>query len=447
MTGLIPGSGALRTWVDVLEPLTEAPAEAQLGVAIATISAAIGWKAPLTWGVSSEPCTINTILEAGSATGRKTTTANNARALIHTAVGDIPDDDCGLFAHMVSHTSDRGLLELISPKDDDIARLWEERPPPGNLIVWDEIGGLLGDPGQNRKSGDWQGRIRTTLMQIANGRHGGIKTGAGTRPAGRCAVSIVGTVTRMELEQRIDSGLLRDGFIGRFMLIPNNGRARLLSRPPAWTPQQVDGHKALTAWLRAVSERRTPFCDSIFDLYTPTARDMRDDWYENRTHELDALSGEEHGRAMVEVFGRLQTTQVKLSALAAVSAMPTSQVDTETPKITEAHIEWANHIVEMSLREVASLADFGHPVNDQYRQIVVDYLQNHDGQASRRDLIRGTAFGRIDAAKRWAIIEDMVGNGDVWVAKEQSDGRPRHVVTLAESPYPLPKARHNGNPE
>jgi hypothetical protein len=422
----------LRSWVDTFEPLTEAPAEAQLAVAIAIVSAGVGWKAPIRWGTSSEPCTISTILEGGSAMGRKTTTMNGARSVVHEATGDIPTEHRGLFVDMVGHTSDVGLLELVAPKDQAEADRWEAGTPPGHVLNWDEMGSILGDPGISRKGGDWHGRTRTTILNLANGRHSGIKTGAKKVAAAPCAVAIVGTMTRIELEQRIDTGLLRDGFIGRFMLIPHNGRARLLSQPPPWTPSQVEAKNEIVQWVRNLSERRERFGDA-FSLFTEAALAERHRWYVDTTKHLERAVDRDPTdatRAAAEAFARLQTTQVKLAVVAAVSDMPTSQLLTATPIVTLGHVQWAQSVIDTSFQEVVELANGGgRNDEDAYRDRVIAHLQNH-GARKRRDILHDCTFKTLTAQKRWSIIRDMHAEGSLQITLERGNGRPAQLVDI-----------------
>ena len=447
----LPPSGLLRAWVDTFEPMTEAPAEAQLATGIAIVSAGVGWKAPIRWGTSSEPCTISSILEGGSAMGRKTTTMNGGRAIVHEATGDIPPEHRGLFAHMLGHTSDVGLLELVAPKDKEEAERWESTPPPGHVLNWDEMGGILGDPGVARKGGDWHGRTRTTMMSLANGRHGGIKTGAKKFPSARCAVAIVGTMTRVELEQRVDTGLLCDGFLGRFMLIPHNGRARLLSQPPAWTPAQVEAKQSIVQWVRMLSERREPFGDA-FSLFTPAALEERKRWYIETTRRLDREADRDPTdatRAAVEAFARLQTTQVKLAVCAAVSDMPTSKLATGTPIVTLEHAQWAQSVIDTSFQEVVELArGGGQNPEDEYRGHVVAYLATR-GKVPRKELLHNCTFKQISAHRRWSIIRDLHEDGTLAVELEQTSGRPRQVIAVtrdtdAYDRPPEPETATNG---
>ena len=440
MTDLLPPKGVIRDWVQLHRDLSEAPEEAHLGTAIATLSAGVAWKAPLEWaGGSQEPCTVSVILEGMSATAKKTTTANIARRLVGSATHDMDEELKTIHVHMVSHTSGRGILELVAAKNEEQAREWDTGAPPGHLIVWDEFGSMLGDPGQQRKGGDWQGQIRTTLLQVTNGWHGGSKTGALKLPASRVAVSVLGTMTRVELEQRVDTGILQDGFLGRFMLLPQASEPRYLPRPPTMTSEQVRAREEIEDWLKALATRRMAFGDP-FQLLTPAACDRRDQWYLGRRFELEDACAEDPtdqvAYAMLAAFGRLQATQMKLAMLQAVAELSPRELVTQTPEITPEHLDWAERIVDLSMQEMGDLARSGKPaLADLYREKVAAYLKregNERGEVTRKQLMHNCTLGYLDAKSRWAICLDLETEGTLLIRYERrpGPGKPTTWISL-----------------
>lgn len=404
MTSLIPESGILRMWCDLYEPKSEAPVEGHLGAAISLLSAAIGYKAPLTFVRNTEPCTVNIILEGQSALGRKTTTANTARELARRAV-DPSADDPGLLVHQIGHTSDAGLLELIAPKDEAQARKWDTITPPGHLLVWDEFGSLLGDPGQNRKGGDWLGRVRTTILNVSNGWHSGSKTRSSPLTASRCSVSILATMTREELEQRVSTGLLHDGFLGRFALIRMTQNGKLLPIPPQFTPKDLHDERSIIEWLQRLAFRREAWGDP-FTLLTPDAVTLRTDWYtEHRTRLVN--DDDDLADAQAAAFGRIQALAMKVATVHAVS-----QIDDPsdgTLRIEAESVAYGQAIADLCLDEITSLAALSGPTADQYQGKIISYLERHSGteSATKRDLMRHVKFRGLDQKQRWAIVEQM----------------------------------------
>jgi hypothetical protein len=439
VSGIVPESGALKAWVDLYSQTTEAPPEAHLGAALALTSAAVGWKAWIRWADFSEPATINVILEGRSATARKTTVATTAKELANAATGDVDPAQRGLTCRAIDHTSGKGLIEIVAAQDDETAARWERIPPPGVLLFWDEFGSILGDPRDIRKGGDWLGRVRTTVMQLAGGRHGGVQTGGAKLAPGRCAVAILATMTRVELEERVDTGLLRDGFLGRFTLIPHDGRASYISAPPRWTCEMHEQRQALVGWLRDVAQYPSVYGD-IFDLLTSEASQEREHWYHTTARRLDREAARvptEENLAAVEAFGRLQSTALKIAMVAAVAERNTQA----GLVITGQHVAYGQRVAEMCLGEVMDLARHGSgAVADRYSLRVVEYLRKH-GPTTRAVLMDSISHRTLDREKRWKAVQSL--HPDVVIIdEERTAGRPRHVIRLTDTLTPPNSDRH-----
>ncbi len=427
MNDLVPDRGALRTWVELYGPQSEAKEETHLGAAIALISAAVGWKAWIRWGENAEPCTVNVVLEGRSATARKTTVAGSAHSIAREAMKTVDEDNRGLRTRSIGHTSNRGLLEAVATKSAETAERWETEPPPGLLLVWDEFGAVLGEPGEI-KGASWLGQVRATLMQLAGGRHGGIQTGGDKLPPARCAVSILATMTRAELEQRVTAGLLRDGFMGRFILIPYSGRSRLLSEPPTWTPAMQRQRGELVQWVWALAQTRGELGD-VFAHLTDGAREERQGWYQHWTSTLEGQNddeGDETGRAALEAFGRLQTTALKVATIAAVAewAPPTALWQIQ---IDRQHVAWGQRLAELCLAEVMDLEQLGGPLRDRYAERVKALLQRA-GPMSKAELLDRCRMSQLTRLDRWNVIRELHPE-DVEISEEKSGGRPRLLVT------------------
>lgn len=430
---LIPKTGWVRRYVDLYTPLSEAPAEAHLATSLAVLSAAIGWRAFIRWGESAEPCNLFVMLEGRSATAKKTTTARTGSGLVrHAMTGMPPDLEKPLQVRSVSHTSRRGLIELVGTADEAKARAWDVAPPPGLLLDWDEFGAVLGRPG-DVKGSDYLGQIRATLMELYGGRHGGIQTGELKFRPSRCAVSVLATMTRQELEQRVSTGLLRDGFLGRFVMIPHSGRRTYLSESPAWTSRDSERRDELAAFLRRVASSSHELGD-IFKAQTDAARDCRREWYERRMQELDRMADEggEIEQSLSDAMGRLQTTAAKIAAVMAVASMEPDE-DLGMVKIEVADVEAGIAFAEHALAEVRSLATAGGGMpSDRYAIRVIDWLRrrNGAGPASRSELLDTVKADGMDARRRWEVIESLHADGKLDIVKEQTGGRPRLMVSL-----------------
>lgn len=432
---LIPTHGIIRQWVDLYGPKSEAPIEGHLGAAIALISAATGYKLPLKFGENTEPCTVNIVLEGESATARKTTTANTAREIARHAI-DPSADDPGLIVKPVSHTSDRGLIELVAPKDDREASHWDRTVPPGNLLVWDEFGPMLGDGATNRKGSDWGGRTRGVILQLSNGFQPGLMTGQSARPASKCAVSILATVTRRELEERISLGLLEDGFMGRFALIPMVETGVEFAVPQAFDRGEMERRDAIIQWVRGLVNRREAW-GNAFELLTPDGLAARQEWYSERKAEIrvgvDTMGEEEH-RARSSAFNRLQTLAMKLAGIHAISQL--DEPLTDALEINAASVEYGQRLVDMILAEIMDLALLSGPTTDQYALRVVRFLERQpEGSAGKEDLMRHVRMPGLDRRTRWGVIEGMHGEL-VDIVQVKTNGRPRFNVVVRKGDLP-----------
>lgn len=429
-TPLIPPDGLLRDWVDLYAPMSESPEEMHLAAALALLSAAIGWRAWISWGESREPVTLNVVLTGTSATARKTTTANTARKIAELAVnGDTP----AFTVRDIGHTSDAGLLELVAPRDQDQARDWEREPPPGLLLIWDEIGNVLGRPG-DVKGGDWLGRLRTVVMQLTGGRQSGMQLARAKHHPGRCAVSVLGTMTRAELEERMTTNLITDGFIGRLVLVPYGGRPRYLPQPPVWTSIDLDRRERIVNQIKGIVDG--DLYGEAFTRFTRQATDLRADWYVTTARRLDdaAADGQEHAGAVQAAFGRLQAVAVKLAVIHAISRHPTDAPHPDL-KITETDVKWGQWFAEYTLGEIDRLATQAQLApGDKYQERVVDYLRSvGGGPVTRKQLMDATRTRRMENRERWRIIEQMHLEEVVDVQVHTTRGRDSTTIRLMDA--------------
>lgn len=430
---LVPGHGWIRRYVDLWTPHGEAPASAHLGAALAVLSAAIGWRAHIRWGDSAEPVTLFVMMEGGSSVAKKTTTARTAAGMARRAVAGM-EGDPGLSVRSVGHTSQRGLLELVGTSEQEKAEEWERVPPPGVLLDWDEFGAVLGRPG-DVKGADWLGQVRASLMQMYGGRHGGAQTAGAKILPSRCAVAILATMTRAELEQRVSLGLMRDGFMGRFVLIPHPGRRAWLAEPPRWSPVDSQVRDDLAKWLGRLARSHDEL-GSVFARQTVGARTTRGEWYEGRGRELEAAAdaGGEPERAVADAFGRLQTTAAKVSAVVAASELADDEHLYEI-QVEESHVRYGIELAERALSELRSLAEGGSGMpSDRYAGRLLDYLarRNGRGPVSRKQLMDDVRMDGLDGDARWRVVERLHQDGSLEIRKEPTGGRARVVVARAE---------------
>jgi hypothetical protein len=427
---LIPPSGFLREWVTLYAPMGEAPDAAHLGTALALLSAAVGWRAWVRWGEMREPCTLMVVLEGQSAVARKTTTAAAAASVAQSACATLVEPSLAM--RQMSHASDRGLLEQVGTTDKEAAARWEKEPPPSHLLVWDEFGSVLGQPG-DIKGADWKGNLRAVLMMLYGGRHGGIQTGQTKILPSRCAVSLLGTMTRDELERRFSLGMVNDGFIGRMVMVPFGGRRAYLAMPPPWTRQDAEARDRLVGFIRDIVASPDGLGE-VFGRFTEPALELRRQWYVQRTREFDAAaqSGMEGDVARVAAHGRLQATAVKLAAHAAIAERqrddPINQV-----AIEERHVAWGIALAEYALAEVVALTREGAgTAEDRYARKVIEYLErcNGEGPVKRKQLMDEVRGDGLSAHRRWAVIETLHQESRVVIREVKTAGRPAMQVEL-----------------
>lgn len=414
---IIPPTGWLRRYVDLYAPLSEAPPEAHFASALALLSAAVGWKGTIQWGRSPEPLTLWVIIEGQSAAARKTTTSGTALALARQVTAEQAGER-RLVAQRISHISDRGLIELVAAKDEEQAKAWDsdQTPPPGVIAEWDEFGSVLGRPG-DMKAADWLGRVQARMMEIYGGRHGGIQTSIGKTPGARCSLAIIATMTRKEIEQRVSTGLLETGFMGRFVLIPFQGRTQVLSRPPAWGQHHHHQHQALVDWLDALVTTPGRF-GHAFDRLTTNGGQAWDDWYHTRSRELERRAdetGDPDDAAIYSAFNRLQTTAMKAAAILAISEWEPGQ-PLDSVRVSDHHVHHGTGLAEYALAEVASLLasnTAGGPHGD-FQERIAAFMERRNGAGpiTMRELLKNVRGQGLTYKQKkdlvWALSPEVL---------------------------------------
>ena len=240
-------------------------------------------------------------------------------------------------------------------------------------------------------------------------------------------------MTRIELEERVDTGLLRDGFLGRFALVPLSGEAPILAIPPKWTPKMAQDEDAIVQWLRRLADRADPYGEA-FDLMTPDAVKSRIEWYVTRTKRLRDVALADPSETNIsrhEAFGRLQTLAVKVATVHAVS-----RLDDPLGRLTidEEALAYGQAMADLCLDEISLLASesaHGHPA-DEWGKRFLQWLSRQDAQAaSKRDVDRGLQSRKLSPAQRWMIVEGLHTTGDVAITKARArNGREQIRVQL-----------------
>lgn len=379
---LLPDKGIIREYVDVMTPTMEIPAESHLACMLVLVSAAIGWRSWIKWGRSSEPVTVWALIEGKSARGKKSSATGSATAIAKDAIARLDYNPLWtpLYAKRMSHTSGPGLLKEVAPESQDQADLWEATVPPGQFWEWDEFGSILGT-NKDRKGEGWKGEIRAHLMSMYGGKQGGSNTLANPMLSSKCAVAILGNMTRRELDERVSLGLLQDGFMGRFLLIPSTPTDRKIPRPLPESDEYDKVMSKIEHWLHAlISLGSQDMIGHAYDKLTEEAGKVWDEWYIERNDSLAdyaEFTNNPDDEAMCNVFGRLQITAMKVALCLAVSewvpGTPIQQV-----KIEARHVRYAQALADFSLAELYDIATSGEEPTDPeslYRKSAVEYVQ------------------------------------------------------------------------
>ncbi len=159
-----------------------------------------------------------------------------------------------------------------------------ERSGLGQLIVVDELHGLLNAISQDTRNGS--GTAEAQLLETFDGSgFASIRITAGSRCYNACHVSIYGSIQPDRLRQMIN-GRDDTGQFARFLFcrVPT----RPLSLPDEDpTPQQRDAHQAATALLHYYAERLYRLPPRTYEL-SQEARRFFNRWFEG--HQKDALA-------------------------------------------------------------------------------------------------------------------------------------------------------------
>ena len=315
MTSLIPEEGLIADWVALYADITEAPPEAFLAVAATTISACIGWHMWTAFGDKHEPCNVSMILVGSSGAAKKSTLLGSAAKMMEIAY--MGDPEPSLRVRRQGHASSRGIIEALAPREESDRDLWQHEPPPRHVWAWDEIGKLM------KNDGSWKDETRGVLLSSLEGYQPGAMTGKkkGSDPAlpSRCSLSIIGTMTRTELEEKSRETVLTDGFLGRFLLVDVAVTGKSIAFPPERSTEMAVGQAQIARALRAICERPPKGC--ITDAFSTAAKIERIRWYSSWGERIRALEvvNEIIGGAVRNHFARLQATCARIAMVLAVS--------------------------------------------------------------------------------------------------------------------------------
>lgn len=406
---LIPETGWIHDFVSAYQDVVEAPPEALAGMAYTLLSTAVGWRSHLQWADSREPLTLFTVLVGGSASAHKTTIlrigagiAKDANTLYREMVG-AEEGDIDL-CKVVSggHTSQAGLLSKIAPETQEIADQWDRELPPGILVEWDELGDLVVDRGGY----SFLSETRQMLLRLYGGFQPGSATLANPIPASRCAVSLVGTITTDEWQERLSVGAVTGGMMGRMFAIPT-GKA------PKWHPRptQVDvtARNRLVDWLASLGANHQKHFGAFG--FTKDAGEFWDNWYIEHKDSIEALNEMDPvvAKARGTIFNRYQAIAQKFAGLYAISQWDMNPRTAPRPIADLDAIRSACEYTDLALEQTSRIAvDVLEEADERFTRKVLESLTEQHGKPMLiTDLQKKVRIRGIDTAKWHRYLELM----------------------------------------
>jgi hypothetical protein len=187
--------------------------------------------------------------------------------------------------------------------------------PVGWLMSLNEVSSLWGDGLR-----DYQQAAQQFLLEVFDGNLSS-NTTATFVPSQETFVSAIGNIPPSELSDRTTLSMLRSGFAGRWIVMPTPAPVVPIHIPRLGPRDDLDRLSSLIVAMAELAEQVSEV--DVFKVMWPEggeADKCRDSWYGSawqRLKDADAMVPEEQARA--ELFGRLQSTSVKVSSIVAVT--------------------------------------------------------------------------------------------------------------------------------
>ncbi len=328
----IPG-GFLSTWCETLAEGTEMPPEAYLTSGLVCASAIVGPRLRLHWShTHKERCNLWVVNVGRSALARKTSGMSAAKWAMGVAEGVLGDRARWYAIQRFSDAQIARDLDVVGPdtkeardaaakeakdagEDPEHVPPVRRKVPVGWLMSLNEVSSLWGD---NLR--DYQQAAQQFLLEVFDGTLSS-NTTATFVPSQETFVSAIGNIPPSELSDRTTLAMLRSGFAGRWIVMPTPAPVRPIHIPRLGSSDSLDRLAGLVLALAEMAEQVTEV--DVFRTMWPEggeADKCRESWYGSawtRLRKSDAMIPEEQAKA--ELFGRLQSTSVKLSSIVAVT--------------------------------------------------------------------------------------------------------------------------------
>lgn len=406
--------GFLQRWCETLAESSESPPGAFLPTGLALLSATVGPRLVMRWGVAHEERMNLWILNVGmSALARKT----SGLAGLRKAVGWLRDSDDLIRMINIARISDAGLVSSLDVVTSDTAKAAKEledfptgakkKPIDVPLVVrsvplswiatFNEVSPIWMEDGKG-----YAMDAQRALLAIYDGELSS-NTRATSVPAQECFVTAIGNIPPGVLRDQTTLGMLASGFVGRWLVVPTPAPDDVVSFP---MPNGSDPLIRLRGEVDHLMDlARGVQRATVNDLWTEDAKYLRDEWY--RGH-IERLKGRGHddpfATAGAELFGRLQATAVKVATLTAVSRTADGLLALDELRVTSDDVHWASQVIDSSIAYVTeTLRDAGADASSA--------VGKTEGRILRY-LKRAGAIGET-TAKNYKAIADATKGGNI----------------------------------
>lgn len=406
MGAAMPDDGWLHEYLRAVTPLTDAPVEFHVASGLCALAGAVGnrlWG--IFWGQNVYPH-LWAVLVAPSSFWRKSTSINQAEALLREA----------------SPTS-------VYPSDfsrEKFLRILAENP--AGVLTLKEFGGFLATLGR-----DYMGGMKENLTELYDGPD--VFTRAlqsGAIEIRRPAVTMLGATTLDWLEARLTDGDLQGGFLARFLFVTASHKASA---------------KGLTGGMDPLVRMRLR--DSLADItkrdehlvtFEPAARELLDDWMLGWE---DEVTKTRHRSDLSGFAVRLQTYAVKFAMLYRVSATAFTD-EPESFRLDQRSVTQAIAYCRVLWSSVARLIDDEIAVTRDAKELRRIRKLIGDG-ATRSDVLR---LSKIKARDFDQYLDALVQGGEVVKVRARASevGVDRARDTVLEWLAPVSANGHSGSP-
>lgn len=437
--------GFLSRWCETLAESSESPPGAFLPTGLALLSAIVGPRLVMRWGVAHEERMNLWVLNVGmSALARKT----SGLAGLRSAVGWAREDGGDLIRTLsVARISDAGLVasldvvgeetaaaqrdeDGITPKGAEPHQVNEVvRPVPLSwLAMFNEVSPVWMEDGPG-----WAMDAQRVLLQIYDGQLSST-TRATKVPAQECFVTAIGNIPPGVLREQTTLGMLSSGFVGRWLVVPTPAPTEVVSFP------MPNGDDPLRRLRGDVSGLMRLACGGerhvVNGLWSAKAKSFRHEWYRYHRDRFADLSPDDAiGVAGAELFGRLQATALKVATLLAVGRQSVGMDALGALRVEVGDVEWACEVIDSSIAYVTETLREGGAeaasVGGKTEGRILRYLEREGARSqgtarTLTDVADKAKGGRVSRADVVRAVDALLQSGNVVVA----DSGNRRLVWL-----------------